>query len=96
MARRNRAPREITKDVSRPHGLEKQVHRQLLQQGGDQYSCIVVRRMPNGVCLEGVVRSAPDLVTAEQTALQVPGVRNVLNHLVQCTSSEAELVADVG
>jgi BON domain len=68
-----------------PHGLEQRVHRELCRHGGIAYSSVVVRRLPNGVCLEGVVRADSALFDASQAALEVPGVREVLNHLVHCT-----------
>lgn len=69
----------------RAHGLEQHVHRALCRNGGQAYSSVVVRRLPNGVCLEGVVRASAGQFDPSRTARQVPGVKEVLNHLVHCT-----------
>lgn len=79
-----------------PHSLEQRVHRELLRDGRDSLSQIVVRRLPNGVCLEGVVRSIPAALDAERTARRIPGVREVLNHLVLCCHEAEEAAAEVG
>ena len=64
-----------------PHSLERQVQRKLLAQPQLQFSSLVVRRMPDGVCLEGVLESTDgsDLGTL---ARQVEGVVRVLNHVM--------------
>ncbi len=74
-----------------PHLLEQHVHRELCRTGGLAYSSVVVRRLPNGVCLEGVVREKSGQFDPSQTALNVPGVREVLNHLVHCCESDESL-----
>lgn len=64
-----------------PHSLERQVQRKLLAQPQLQFSSLVVRRMPDGVCLEGVLESTDgsDLCTL---ARQVEGVIRVLDHVM--------------
>ncbi len=64
-----------------PHGLEQAVHRRLRSQPGLQIASLVIRRIPNGVCLEGVLESDTehDICTL---ARSVAGVDEVLNHLV--------------
>lgn len=64
-----------------PHGLEQAVHRRLCSQPGLQIASLVIRRIPNGVCLEGVLESdtAQDVCTL---ARSIAGVDEVLNHLV--------------
>ncbi|HET6325022.1 MAG TPA: BON domain-containing protein [Planctomycetaceae bacterium] len=67
--------------IDAPHGLEEAVHRRLRSQPGLQIASLVIRRIPNGVCLEGVLEC-----DAEQDvcnlARSVAGVDEVLNHLV--------------
>jgi hypothetical protein len=64
------------------HQFEHSVQRELLAQPGLRFSSLVVRRIPKGVCLEGVLEAAvaPDDVTS--LAQRVAGVEQVLNHLV--------------
>lgn len=64
------------------HALEHSVQRELLAQPGLDFSSLVVRRIPGGVCLEGVLETSagPDDVTT--LAQRVAGVEQVLNHLV--------------
>ncbi|MBT4864044.1 MAG: hypothetical protein HON53_02845 [Planctomycetaceae bacterium] len=67
------------------HRIEEDVQRELLAQAGLQFSSLVVRRVPNGVCLEGVLE-ADDVDAASSSvcglARRVAGVQEVLNHLV--------------
>jgi hypothetical protein len=77
----------IAVSEKRAHRLEQHVHRALCRNGGQAYSSVVVRRLPNGVCLEGVVRASAGQFDPSRTALQVPGVKEVLNHLVHCTET---------
>jgi len=76
-------------DAAEPpaHRLEQRVYRELCRCGGVAYSAVVVRRLPNGVCLEGVVRGDSGSFDPSRSALSVPGVREVLNHLVHCDSA---------
>jgi len=64
-----------------PHGLEHAVHRRLRAQPGLEIASLVIRRIPNGVCLEGVLEgdSVQDVCNL---ARSVAGVDEVLNHLV--------------
>lgn len=65
------------------HEIERDVQRALLNLPDVHFSSLQVRRMPDGVCLTGVVEmpagSDPQL---NSLASQVAGVTRVLNHLV--------------
>jgi len=63
-----------------PHGLEQAVHRRLCSQPGLQIASLVIRRIPNGVCLEGVLESdaALDICTLARSIAGVDEVRNRL------------------
>ena len=71
--------------VDGAHRIEEKVQRELLGQAGLQFSSLVVRRVANGVCLEGVLE-ADDADGASLSisglARRVAGVQEVLNHLV--------------
>jgi osmotically-inducible protein OsmY len=65
-----------------PHQIEEDVQRELLGHPNLRFSSLVVRRIRDGVCLEGVLNvdeTCPDVCGL---ARQVAGVREVLNHLV--------------
>ena len=65
-----------------PHRIEEDVQRELLGHPDLRFSSLVVRRIRDGVCLEGVLdvdETCPDVC---DLARQVAGVREVLNHLV--------------
>jgi hypothetical protein len=64
-----------------PHRLEQAVQRHLLSQPQLQFSSLVIRRIPNGVCLEGVLENNANLDVCG-LARSVAGVNEVLNHLV--------------
>jgi hypothetical protein len=64
-----------------PHRLEQAVQRHLLSQPELQFSSLVIRRIPNGVCLEGVLENNANLDVCG-LARSVAGVNEVLNLLV--------------
>ena len=73
--------RGLLPDSFHTHSIERQVQRRLLAQPNLRFSSLVVRRLPNGVCLEGVLE-ATDGADINSLAQQVNGVQNVINRLV--------------
>ena len=65
-----------------PHRIEQEVQRKLLSDPGLNFSSLVVRRIPEGVCLEGVLETAENCSSVSQLIRSVQGVNRVLNHLV--------------
>lgn len=64
------------------HEMEQDVKRRLLSADNLQFSSLVVRRIPGGVCLEGVLETDDEFADVCSLAQQVAGVEEVLNHLV--------------
>jgi osmotically-inducible protein OsmY len=64
-----------------PHRLEHAVKRHLLSHPELRFSSLVIRRIPNGVCLEGVLEHSANLDICH-LARSIAGVKEVLNHLV--------------
>jgi hypothetical protein len=65
-----------------PHLVESEVRRALVARPELHFKSLVVRRVNNGVCLEGVLEaddSAPDV---DELAREVAGVECVLNRLL--------------
>lgn len=65
-----------------PHQIEQDVRRILLSQPSLRFSSLVVRRIADGVCLQGILETddgSPDVCTVAQ---RVAGVNCVLNHLL--------------
>lgn len=78
-----------------PHQVEHEVQRQLLSQPALRFSSLVVRRIDNGVCLQGVLEvddESPDVCTIAQ---RVAGVQQVLNRLVVAPPRRAMPVREV-
>ena len=65
-----------------PHRIEQDVQRKLLSDPRWHFSSLVVRRIPEGVCLEGVLETAENCPNVSQSLRTVEGVNRVLNHLV--------------
>jgi len=73
---------------STPHQIEHDVRRALLAHPSLHFSSLVVRRITDGVCLQGVVETdagSPDVCSVAQG---VSGVTFVLNHLLVAGGSE--------
>ncbi|MEZ6064374.1 MAG: BON domain-containing protein [Planctomycetaceae bacterium] len=70
-------------DVALPslHSTEREVLRCLLAEPGLKFASLTVRRLPDGICLEGTLE-ASDGTCVEEVARQVAGVSKVLNRLV--------------
>jgi hypothetical protein len=64
--------------------LAADVRRALLSENGLDIASLVVRRVPNGVCLEGVIRVNGDDVDVCRAVRKLEGVGEVMNHLVVC------------
>jgi hypothetical protein len=65
-----------------PHQIELDVQRELLSQPRLHFSSLVVRRINNGVCLQGVLETDADSPDVCSIAQRVSGVSHVLNRLV--------------
>ena len=72
-----------------PHQIEQDVRSALLSQPTLRFSSLVVRRIADGVCLQGVLESdegSPDVCTIAQ---RIAGVNCVLNHLLIAPNRDA-------
>ena len=68
--------------TEQPHQIEQEVQQALLAQPLLRFASLVVRRIDNGVCLQGVLEAedgSPDVCSIAQ---RVAGVQQVLNRLV--------------
>jgi osmotically-inducible protein OsmY len=80
-ALRNPSDKESLAETGSPHRLEQAVQRHLLSHPKLRFSTLVIRRIPNGVCLQGVLEESVDLDVCS-LARSVAGVNEVLNRLV--------------
>ncbi|MBM3970559.1 MAG: hypothetical protein FJ302_11950 [Planctomycetes bacterium] len=64
-----------------PHHLEQEVRHRLMQESNLNFTSLVVRRVRDGLCLEGVLE-ANDSDEVSKLVSQVCGAIPVLNHLV--------------
>jgi osmotically-inducible protein OsmY len=65
-----------------PHGIEKDVQRELLAEPRLHFSSLVIHRVQNGVCIEGVVEADDGSPDVTRLAKRVAGVDRVINRLV--------------
>ncbi|MCA9079375.1 MAG: BON domain-containing protein [Planctomycetaceae bacterium] len=70
------------------HQLETQVQRWLLTNPRLNFASLVVRGIPNGLCLEGVLRGDDAEAELEAILRQLPGVKRVVNNIRICPSGE--------
>ena len=66
------------------HQLATDVRKALMTEDGLDIASLVVRRIPNGVCLEGVIHVHGDDVDVCRAIRKLDGVGEILNHLVVC------------
>ncbi len=67
---------------NRGHRIEQEVQRELLAEPGYHFASLVIRRLDNGVCLQGVLEATDDAPDVSSIAQRVSGVAQVLNHLL--------------
>jgi hypothetical protein len=65
-----------------PHQVEQDVRSALLSQPNLRFSSLVVRRIADGVCLQGMLEMGADSPDVSLIAQRVKGVHCVLNHLL--------------
>jgi len=68
--------------------LEARIRHDLMARPELEFSSLVVHRIPDGVCLEGVVSTQAQDAEVRQLVREVAGVNEVLNHLVMCPSPQ--------
>ena len=73
---------EVPPRPVRPHQVERAIQRELLGQPGLRFSSLVIRRIRDGICLEGVLETEDECPDVCRLVKSVAGVDNVLNHLV--------------
>jgi osmotically-inducible protein OsmY len=64
------------------HGMERAIQQRLLSSPDAEFTSLVVRRVPGGVCLQGVMEVRGDLPDVTRLAMEVAGVQRVINRLV--------------
>ena len=67
-----------------PHDVEAEVQRVLLGTPNLEFTSLVVRRVPQGVCLEGVLHGPVKSSDVADLVRTVAGVDVVINHLLVC------------
>lgn len=73
-----------------PHFMEREIRRTLSSHPGLEVANLVVRRVPNGICLSGVIESCDEGVCVESLVQEVQGVDRVLNRLLVRTTGPRE------
>ncbi len=78
-----------------PHAIEQAVRKRLSREDGIRFMELVVRRMPDGICLDGVVHTdgkCPDIASVVR---EIANVEQVINHLLVLPAVEEELPTDI-
>ncbi|MGD9856168.1 MAG: hypothetical protein AB7U20_14590 [Planctomycetaceae bacterium] len=65
-----------------PHAIETEVRNRLTDQEGVHFLELVVRRVPDGVCLEGVMQTDHESLDVGGIVREIAGVERVINHLL--------------
>ena len=66
------------------HQLEADIRYALNAVIGLDIGSLMIRRMPNGICLEGVIRVSSDAFDVCSLIREIEGVGEVVDHLVVC------------
>lgn len=76
-----------------PHFMEREIRRTLSNHPGLEVANLVIRRVPDGVCLSGVIESCDEGVDVASLVQEVQGVDRVLNRLLVRTKNARETAA---
>jgi osmotically-inducible protein OsmY len=77
-----------------PHAIETEVRNRLAGQEGVHFLELVVRRVPDGVCLEGVMQTDDESLNIGDLVREIAGVERVINHLLILPTCPGGLVAE--
>lgn len=66
------------------HLIEYEVLRKLQAHPEVKISSLVVRRIPSGVCLQGILESDHDPDELQRLLLEIEGIEQIVNQLVSC------------
>ncbi len=80
VAREKRSPDDFV--LRHPHRFEQDVRFRLMAEPTLNFSSLTVRRIDNGVCLEGVLETDDDSTDISRLVRRITGVEKVLNRLV--------------
>src|SRR5690349_729909 len=64
------------------HEYERDIQRRLLEAPGLHFSSLVVRRLENGICVQGVLETSGPHLDLGQIVREISGVENVVNQVV--------------
>lgn len=65
-----------------PHRVERLVQQMLLARTDVSFPSLTVRRLPNGLCLQGIMETGDNVPDILRTVRSIAMVDHVLNHLV--------------
>lgn len=71
-----------TSSSSAGHDLEREVQRRLMDEPGLNFTSLVIRRLNDGVCIQGVLETDADSPDLCSLAKQVAGVDRVIDQVV--------------
>lgn len=66
------------------HPVEYEVMRKLQSHPQLKISSLVIRRIPTGICLQGVIEADPEYIDLQKLLTEIEGVDQVINQLVPC------------
>ncbi|MEZ6049788.1 MAG: hypothetical protein R3C02_00110 [Planctomycetaceae bacterium] len=80
--------------VQDPHAIELAVRKRLSKEKGIRFMELVVRRMPDGICLDGVVHTDGNCPDVAKVVREIAKVDRVVNHLLVLPNAEKECFSD--
>jgi hypothetical protein len=79
-------------ECSATHDYERDIQRRLLETPGLHFSSLVIRRLDNGVCVQGVLETADPHIDVARLVRDISGVDRVIDQVVvrECGESLVE------
>jgi hypothetical protein len=69
-------------DGEQSHTFERDIQRKLMEMPGLHFSSLVVRRLDNGVCVQGVLEMSGPHLDVAHLIRELTGIENVLDQVV--------------
>ena len=75
-------------ECSESHDFERDIQRRLLETPGLHFSSLVVRRLDDGICVQGILEMSGPHLDIGKIVRDVSGVENVVNQVLVRQTSE--------
>lgn len=79
-------------ECSESHDFERDIQRRLLETPGLHFSSLIVRRIDDGICVQGILEISGPHIDIGKVVRDISGVENVVNQVLVRQTQEPAIV----